>query len=206
MSTTLATAANLATDVAAWLARADQTADIPTMIILAEAKFNRLLRSLEHETVNPAFPLTGEYVPVPADFLEFKSGYIVGNPKIPLQYLPGDSMNATTTPTTAYTSVQYFTQEGTNFRFSPVPSGSVAHIAYFTKLPTLSGVGAAYNWLLQQHPDAYLYGTLLEASGRVHDLQQVKGWQSAYSAAIQQITDADMRKRYGCNGMAVRCA
>jgi hypothetical protein len=43
MSTLLASAANLATDVAAWMGRTDMTGDIPTMIVLAEAKLNRLL-------------------------------------------------------------------------------------------------------------------------------------------------------------------
>ena len=203
MSTLLATAANLATDVAAWIARADLTSNIPTYIVLAESKLNRLLRSLEHQVRNPAFMLAGEYVPVPADFLEFKSGYVNGNPKIPLEYLPEDAMAAIGT----YTGPQYFTQSGTNFRFAPIPDGSTtATISYFAKLPTLSGVGAAYNWLLQQHPDAYLYGTLLEASAQIQDPEQIQRWREAYEIALRHIKDADSRKRYGGNGMAVRTA
>ena len=203
MSTLLATAANLATDVAAWTSRVDLTADIPTMIVLAEAKLNRLLRSLEHEVTNPAFLLSGEYVPVPPDFLEFKSGYVNGNPKVPLYYIPGDSMPAVLTGDSA----RYFTLSGTNFRFAPIPGGTeVATISYFAKLPTLSGVGVQYNWLLQQHPDAYLYGVLLEASGKIQDAQMVAGWRDAYANAVQQIKDADRRKRYGGNAMTVRVA
>jgi hypothetical protein len=203
MSTLLATAANLATDVAAWMSRADLVADIPTMIVLAESKLNRLLRSLEHEVNNPLFMLSGEYVPVPADFLEFKSGYVNGNPKVPLYYIPGDSMPAVL----AGNSSQYFTLSGTNFRFAPIPDGSAtATINYFAKLPTLSGVGVQYNWLLQQHPDAYLYGVLLEASGKIQDAQMVQGWRDAYTTAIQQIKAADQRKRYGGNSMTVRVA
>ncbi len=206
MSTLLATAANLATDVAAWMARADLTADIPTMIVLFESKVNRLLRTLEREVRNPAFVLSGEYVPVPADFLEFKSGYINSNPKAPLRYLPSDAMPAVQAEEWPSSAVQYFTQEGTNFRFAPVPGGATATINYFVKLPTLSGVGAAYNWLLQQHPDCYLYGTLLEAGGKIADPQTVQGWRDAVAEVMQQIKDADSRKRYGGNGMAVRVA
>src|SRR6476646_10605356 len=138
MSTLLATAANLATDVAAWMARADLTGDIPTMIVLFESKVNRLLRTLGRETTNPLFMLAGEYTPMPADFLELKSGYVNGNPKKPLVYLPSDSMAAVTT----LSPVQYFTIVGNNFRFMPVPNGSTtATITYATKIPTLSGVG-----------------------------------------------------------------
>lgn len=202
MSTLLATAANLATDVAAWMARADLTGDIPTMIVLFEAKVNRLLRSLEREVTNQSFMLAGEYTPVPADFLEFKSGYVNGNPKLPLLYLPGDEMDASNTNR----SIQYFTLSGTNFRFSPIPDGgSTATINYFVKIPTLSGVGAAYNWLLQQHPDAYLYGTLLEASAKIQDPEQMQRWRDAVTETFRQVSDADAKKRYGGNGMAVRC-
>jgi hypothetical protein len=204
MSTLLATAANLATDVAGWMARADLTANIPTYIVLAEAKLNRLLRSLEHEVTNPAFMISGEYVPVPSDFLEFKSGYVNGgNPVVPLVYLPGDLMPGIATDS----SIQYFTIAGTNFRFAPAGDGSgTAHMSYFAKLPTLSGVGAAYNWLLQQHPDAYLYGTLLEAAADIGDNEAVAGWRDAYTTVVQQIKAADRQKRYGGNGMAVRVA
>lgn len=200
MSTLLATAANLATDVAAWMARADLTADIPTMIVLAEAKFNRLLRNLEMQTTNPRFMLAGEYVPLPADFQEFKSGYVNGNPKVPMYYLPEDSLP----PYANITTAQYFTLSGDNFRFAPIPDGSdTATISYFVKLPTLSGVGAQYNWLLQKHPDAYLYGVLMEAGGKIRD-----DWAANYKAAIDEVTravkDADRRKRYGGNGMTVR--
>jgi hypothetical protein len=171
------------------------------MIVLAEAKLNRLLRSLEHEVKNPAFVLAGEYVPVPPDFLEFKSGYVNASPKIPMYYLPGDSMPAVS-PTN---SALYFTLSGNNFRFAPIPDGTgIATINYFAKLPTLSGVGVQYNWLLQQHPDAYLYGTLLEASARIQDMQMVQAWRDAYGIAVQSIKDADRRKRYGGNGMTVR--
>jgi hypothetical protein len=203
MSTLLATAANLATDVAAWLSRADLTADIPTMIVLAEAKLNRLLRSLEHEVRNPAFMLASEYVPAPLDFLEFKSGYVNGSPKVPIYYLPEDFMPNVP----AGDSAMYITMSGTNFRFAPPPDGSTtASISYFAKLPTLSGVGVQTNWLLAQHPDAYLYGTLLEASGRIQDASLMQGWQTAYEHSVRQIIDADRRKRYGANGMTIRCA
>jgi hypothetical protein len=201
MSTLLASAANLATDVAAWMARADLTADIPTMIVLAEAKLNRVLRSLEHQVTNPAFMLAGEYTPVPADFMEFKSGYVNGNPKIPLQYLPEDQMPTYQTVTTA----QYFTLTGQGFRFVPIPDGSAtATINYFAKLPTLSGVGTATNWLLREHPDCYLYGVCLEASGRTIDVELMQRYQAAVGEVVQQIKSADARKRYGGNGMAVR--
>jgi hypothetical protein len=203
MSTLLATAANLATDLAAWIARADLTADIPTIIVLFESKMNRLLRTLNMETTNSAFMLSGEYTPVPADFREFRSGYVNGNPKVPLHYLPGDEMAGVTTPTVG---LQYFTMVGTNFRFAPIPDGSsTATINYYVKLPTLSGVGAQYNWLLQDHPDVYLYGCLTEAGGKVRD-----DWAGSYKAAaeemVAQIKAADARRRYGGNGMAVRVA
>ena len=202
MSTLLATAANLATDVAAWMSRADLTANIPTYIVLAESKLNRLLRSLEHETRNPAFVLTGEYVPVPADFLEFKHGYVNGNPKVPLEYLSTDLL-----PTyQGVTSAQYFTMSGTNFRFAPIPDGSTtASISYFVKLPTLSGAGTQTNWLLRDHADCYLYGVLLDASAKIADPEQTQVWRNAVAQVISHIINTDKRKRYG-NGMAVRAA
>ena len=205
MSTLLASAANLATDVAAWMSRSDLTGDIPTMIVLAEAKLNRLLRNLEHETINPAFPINAEYVPVPFDFLEFKSGYLNTSPKRPLYYIPSDTQTELFGSGSNFP--KYFTMVGTNFRFGPAPDGTYsATMVYYSKLPTLSGVGVQTNWLLAQHPDVYLYGVILEASGKVQDDSLTQKYQAAVAEVVQQIKNADQRKRYGGNGMAVRVA
>jgi hypothetical protein len=103
------------------------------------------------------------------------------------------------------TTAQYFTLAGNNFRFAPIPDGgSTATISYFVKLPTLSGVGTATNWLLREHPDVYMYGTLLEASGKVRDPDLMTSYSNAVREVVSQIKNADARKRYGGNSMVVR--
>lgn len=201
----ITTAAELATAAANWLARADLTSRIPEFISLAEAKFNRALRTRDMETKNATFSITGEYVAVPSGFLEVKSFYLNTSPKRALNYLPDDTQTdyygvGTGTPS-------FFCLVGTNFRFGKVPDATYSStLVYYTALTTLSGGGSTTNWLITNHPDLYLYGVCLEAQPYLGDDQRLVSWQAGYQQTLASVQAADNRSRWGGNGMAVRVA
>jgi hypothetical protein len=198
----ITTGAELATAAANWLARADLTSRIPEFVALAEAKLNRSLRTRDMETKNATFSITGEYVAVPAGFLETKSFYLNTNPKKSLSYLPDDAQTdaygaGTGTP-------RFFCVVGGNFRFAKVPDATYSStLTYYTALTSVSAGGSAVNWLLTSHPDVYLYGTLLEAAPYLQDPATAGQWAAAYQAVMEDLRASDMRSRWG-NGMAVR--
>src|SRR5574343_38100 len=77
------------------------------------------------------------------------------------------------------------TADGTMaFRFAPPPDGTyTATIVYYAKLPALNSTTQTTNWLLTSHPDAYLYGSLLEASIFIGDDPRIPMWKAAYDMA-----------------------
>ena len=194
----ITTYTELQTAVGNWAARADLTSRIPEFITLAEAKFNRELRTREMEVRDPAFPLVGEYTPAPALFLELRSMFLNNASRTPITFLP-DDLHANTTSDPYYVSIN-----GGEFRFSPIPSaGSTATISYYSKIPPLSAT-VTTNWLLAKHPDLYLYGALLEAAAFLQDDPRISTWLQGYKMAMDSVRGSDRKSRWGANGMAVR--
>jgi hypothetical protein len=66
---------------------------------------------------------------------------------------------------------------------------------YFKTIPSLSDAVPS-NWLLEDHPDVYLYGTLVEASLYLMDDERLPGWSQALEEAVQEIKEADKVARY----------
>lgn len=201
----ITTGAELATAVANWLARADLTSRVPEFVALAEAKMNRVLRTPEMETKDAAFSITGEYVALPAGFLEARNFYLNTSPKRVLTYMDPDTQGNLYGSGSGKPS--YFCVVGGNFRFGKAPDSSYSSTLIYYKAPTsVSTGGALVNWILTSHPDLYLYGSLLEAAGYMHDDNRVGLWAAAYKAALDQLTNQGNRMRWGGNGMAVRVA
>ncbi len=201
--TILATGADLATEVAAALNRNDLTARIPSYIVRAEAKLNRLLRGPDMETLNQAFSIATEYVAVPTGFLEAKSFHLNTNPRIALELAPDDALNSYCA---AGQPVKY-AHVATNFRFGPVPDATyTATLVYMAALTSLSGVTTTTNWAIVKYPDLYLYGTLLESAGDYRDQENLNTWAAGYKMAADHITLADNKRRWGGNNMQIRRA
>jgi len=73
----------------------------------------------------------------------------------------------------------HYTVIGTQFRFYPAPEQSfTASFSRFSKAPPLS-VSTGSNWLLTDHRNAYLYGTLAQA--------ELFGWNDARMANVAML-------------------
>ena len=203
----IATGADLATEAADMLARADLTARIPGFVQRAEAKFNRAIRTREMEVLDQAFAITGEYVPAPLGFLDWKSGYLNNATRTPISYMPDDTQGDWFKGLpTGCAPGRYVSMVGTNFHFAPVPSGTTsATIIYRKALDSIATGGTTFNWLLLAHPDIYLYGTLLEAAPHLGDDARVGLWTSALERCMAALKQADSRSRF-TNGLQVRVA
>lgn len=201
----ITTGAELATATANWLARADLTSRIPEFVALAEAKLFRMLRTPDMETKDAAFSITGEYVALPTGFLAARTFYLNNGTKDVLAFMPDDTQTdyfgaATGTP-------KYYSIVGGNFRFGPVPPSTyTATLVYFKAPTSVSAGGGAVNWILTSHPDAYLYGALLEGAGYLGDDPRIPLWTASFVNAVAQITKQGAQMRWGGNSMAVRPA
>jgi hypothetical protein len=193
---------DLQASVANWLARSDLTTVIPDFIVIAEANFNRTLRTLQQETKDAAFSISTEYVAVPTGFLEARSMYLNTSPARSLSYLSADLQTDSNGWTGRPTG---FSLTGSNFRFSPAPDATyTATLIYYKAIPALASNST--NWLLTAHPDAYLYGSLIAASGYIQDDGRVAGIKALYEQVIAEIKGSDNKNRWGGNNMRIRAA
>ena len=189
----LTTYTGLKASIADWLNRTDLTAEIPDFISLAEAQMERTLRTRQMIVrANASFNV--EYGATPADFLEVKSFKLTGtNPPTPLSFLTIDALDAESTKFTASGRPRFFGVVGTQFRLVPTPdSNYVTELIYYAKLSKLSS-SVATNFLLDSSPDAYLYGSLLQAAPYLQDDARIQTWATLYERALNDLQVADDR-------------
>lgn len=206
---TIATYSDLQTAVGDWLARSDLTARIPDFIMLAEAKFNRVLKCFQMEarvttTVNlqTAEP---EFITLPTDFQRMRSlriSSVTGKPR--LQYLTDQQMDDYRTSIADLTGQPaFFTVFGTELELAPTPDQYYTlEMIYRQDIPALS-VSNTSNWLLASAPDAYLYGALLEAAPYLKDAEHVGAWVQAFSAVIDQLNDQSQSAQFSAGPLAM---
>jgi len=183
----IATYTDLQSAVGDWLNRADLSSVIPTFITLAEAKFNRELRTRDMLLRSEAIT-TNEFVAVPSDFLENYSLELNMTNLGPQQSLAFiGPLEAKVLKANKITGLpRYYTMIDGAFEILPAPSGNTDIIlTYYQKIPSLSGT-VSTNWLITKSPDLYLYSTLLEAAPYLKDDERLQVW----AAARQQVMDA----------------
>jgi len=203
----ISTKAELNTAVANWLNRSDLTARIPEFISLAEASFNRNLRTRDM-LVRSTASTSSQYVSLPSDFLEMLNIELTStSPPKRLVYITSDRSddyrerdnNTTGTPS-------YWTIEGISIQLFPTPSESVTlQLSYYQDIPALSGLADnSNNWLLSAHPDIYLYSTLMQASPYIMDQQSAQIWDGLLSRSMQELQMADEKSRYAGGTLNMR--
>lgn len=190
---TIATYAELVEEMEAWLNRADLTDRIPTFIRLFEARFNRNVRVPAMEATSTSTLESGELA-LPDDFLQARSLHLTTDPITVLQYLAPQKFRQTYAANQAGQPI-VFTVEGANLLVGPEPETSyTATLCYFQRLPALTSV-ATTNWLLDSHPDIYLYGSLCMADAFLRDEEQAAKWKGAWDEAMAELTQEGQRAR-----------
>jgi hypothetical protein len=172
--------ASLQTTVAAWMHRNDLTAQLPTFIEMAEARFNRELRLADMEAEDTGTATAG-VAALPADFLSLRS--LASNGK-PLSYLTPQEFQRFVGATYSGTPPVFTIKDGA---LSFQPAGDVPYsLLYYGKIPALSN-SATTNWLLDASPDVYIHATLVQARLYVKDPEGALASEQAYSSAVQSL-------------------
>jgi hypothetical protein len=203
---TIATYSELVTEMGDWLNRSDLSAKIPTFIRLFESRMNRLLRTPEMEQTATITTLAGtEAYALPTWFREARQVYIAAVPRINLTPMSPQSLRTEFTGQESANS-QAYALLGEQIVLAPVPTESdTLTIVYYRTLAGLDS-GNASNWLLDNHPDAYLYGSLAEAYAYLKDEESAASYKSLSDEAVAQIRDDANRKRVPGGPLATRPA
>ena len=202
----LNTYTSLKASIANWLNRSDLTAEIQDDFIkLTEADLNSKLR-VRSMIAQVNITVNAETVDLPTDFLQIRNFYILsGQTKTPLVYTTPSSMDTTSgTSTTGLPTT--FTILGDTLRFSPKPDATyTAVMNYFKKFPALSST-VSTNFILQNHPAIYLYGSLFHAANFLGGInpQQIQTWQQMFATALERLELNDREDEYNGSPLQVR--
>jgi len=203
----IGTFAQLKTAAANWLDRSDLTDRIPEFIALAEARFNRELRTRDMETVSTAISTvagTREYS-LPTGFVQMKEFHLSTDPLTPLAYITPEMMTRLWAGS-AQAKPQVFTIIADNVRLGPAPDAVYTTSMLYYKTFTALSDSATTNEMLTNNPDVYLYGTLLEAEPFIMNDQRIQLWLGAFDRAVASIQNQDNKDRHSGSNLRVMSA
>lgn len=166
---------------------------IPTFIRLCETQLNRKISHRRMmQIVN--FTWSGDRLPLPDDFNEPRSLYIntTSGVQTPKYVTPEvfDSQYITSGDPYVYTII------GDYIFMNPAPDDATeGSFRYLQDLPALSDFGT--NWCLDNFPDAYLYGSLLQAETYLKGDARLPVWRALYQDAIDGINDNGTIQQFG---------
>ncbi|MEN6642572.1 MAG: hypothetical protein ABFE08_09010 [Armatimonadia bacterium] len=190
------TYANLKTAIAEWLNRTDLTSRIPDFITLAEAEFNRKLRVSAMEKRSTA-SATEKYVALPVDWLEARRVFttVNGSPRRLDVKSADQAVEYSATHAEAGAPVA-LAVVGRQLEILPTPDQAyVLEMLYYSKIPALSDSNPS-NWLLEEHPDLYLYGSLMHSAPYLQHDERIGTWASKYDDIRGSIMSADEKAVY----------
>tara|TARA_R100001369_G_scaffold25667_1_gene46688 strand:+ start:5528 stop:6148 length:621 start_codon:yes stop_codon:yes gene_type:complete len=199
----ITTYAELQTAVANWLNRDDLTSIIPDFISLAETDINRKLRHYKMIERMDAV-LDSRYIQVPNGWLETVRFNITNSSTVKLDYIgPEDMLQKREENSDATGVPQFYSQLGDSIEVFPTPSGEFPmQLAFFERIAALSGANT-YNWLLQDEPDLYLYGALMQSAPYLLDDARTQTWGGLYTNALNSLQTASDDTRYGGSGRRI---
>lgn len=172
----------------------------PEFIQMAEAMFNRRLFNLEAE--GTATIAAEASLALPTDFVSLKSIYLDTDPKVLLAPMSADNLR--------YYWAAQTTGKPQNYALSSNelilgPSPDDDYTVTMTYLRSLTGLSAtnATNWLMEAHPDLYLYGSLIHAEFRGWNDERLPMLNNAVEGIIAEINQVGLKRRTA-TGMRLR--
>lgn len=174
----------LKTAVADWLNRTDLTAVIPTMVMLAERRFRRQLR-IKDQIQRATKPVAQEYTSLPSDWLAAQQLTVISeNPPRALDYRTPDSAHRDSQIPGPPVRVSIV---GHTLRLIPPPASVVElELLYYKDIPALSDAEPT-NWLIELHPDLYLFGTLRMSAPYLRDDERLPLWEAEYQMVLGEL-------------------
>jgi len=188
----LDTYANLKLEIADWLNRSDLTTQIDTFIDLAEARMNREIR-VRDMLSRTTLSISSQFTSLPSDFIAMRNINLDTSPLTVLQYVTPEYMDRIRRNKYSYSSTSitgmpvWYTIKGSEIEVVPNPdSAKTANITYYAKIPALT-TEADTNWVLTNHPELYLTGTLVAASAFLVEDNRIPLWESGYQKGVEDL-------------------
>lgn len=194
----LSTYTELKATVADWLNRQDLAAQIPDFIRLLEVQVQRTLRvrQMLGEYTTTIDGTSGGRITLPDDFLalhELRMTRGSDSRVIPIEYASKHELSTILGEVNAAGTPRAYCVSNTDIEVAPYPDASFTiTLFYWQKIPPLSG-SVASNWLLADHPDVYLFGSMLQAAPYLKNDERVQMWSTALTSLLEDMRVADER-------------
>lgn len=203
--TVLASYSDLLSEMDDWLNRSDLTAKIPTFIRLFESEMNRRLRSpdMEQSFSFEATEGTDTY-DISSRVRALRSAYVETDPITNLVAMTPAVLRSSYPFGGEHGQPVAYTVTGENLVLAPTPDAS--YTVVYTGYAKLTGLDAnnATNWLLDDHPDVYLAGSLFFAYAYLKDDDHAMMYRSAWDGAVASIVREANEKRLPAGPLQVQ--
>jgi hypothetical protein len=191
------TYSELKTSIANFLARDDLTAQIPDFIRLAEARMSRELDARSMEKRATATTVAGDgYISLPTDLREIRNVQLNTDPVKTLEYYTVQMIN-TDYAGQGQGKPKAYSIVGTEILLKPTPDAAYTlEIVYGENVQALSDEDTN-NTILLRHPDAYLYGSLMNAYTYLMDETRASQYDQLFTRIMDEIIRDTEKARYG---------
>lgn len=193
-----------------WLARADIAPYVDQLVQFAEVEIynDPELRLRQMETHFEGFVDCEGRMALPTRYLELKHAYLDRSPRVFLERAEPEFIFETygtrfagriqDESGFAYAEgvPKYIAREGDTFIFGPYPVEPMTvkgiYLQRFREFENETDT----NWILTNHPDLFLYGTLRQAEPFIKNDSRLMMWDKMYQQARGRVRGSDRRERF----------
>lgn len=176
---------DLRTAVIEQVGRADIADVFPRLVLMAEARFNRELRT-KAQITTATLTFTSGTAALPSDFAEAIGLYDSNG----YEYV----QQPTVATKPSYGTRYFYAITGSNAYVNGY-DGDLT-LEYYATVPTVTDSMTDTNWLLAKYPGAYLYGVALEAAKYLRDADMGKAMATLLRQELDDISADDFRARF----------
>jgi len=199
----LTTYSELKSAVGSWLNRSDLDSNIPDFISLAEASFNRVLRT-RNQIKRATSSISTQFVTQPTDLLELYNIQLNTSPVRRLEQVSLTKIDELKEGSSQTGKPLYFSITGPDFELYPAPDTAYTlELVYYSSIPALTDTSDT-NFLLTNHPDIYLYGTLVQAEPYLMNDERIGVWGALLGKAIEELRVSDERSQTESGTLVMR--
>ena len=197
----------LKSGIADFLNRDDLTSVIPTFIDLASAQINRDIRHWKMEK-RVTLTATDGLVTLPSDWLgTIEVDHIDSDTDAFKRHLEllsdGEFSDRRYNSNEAAGDPVGFRHAASKIEIFPRSGTPKVELRYMAKAQAVSEQYAS-NFILTDHPDVYLYGSLLHSAPYLVDDQRVAVWAQLYGAAVQRVNQESETSKVSASTLTMR--
>ena len=142
-----------------------------------------------------------QYTALPSDFLEPVRFVLKATPPSPVELIgQGEMMDRRMAASDTAGKPRYYVLTDGTIELFPTPDQDYTlEMVYYSDIDKLSASNTS-NWVLQYHPDAYLYGALVHSAPFLGEDARMQTWAALFQNAIDAINAENEKAKSGGSG------